>query len=73
VNAPFATVIAGSELVYEVQLLRLSRRGPDELTKVWQTHGEDCHCPLYINGCVAACHQYVRNNVACMLFESLSE
>lgn len=31
VLAPYAVVPPGSTLVYEVQLLRLSRRGPDEL------------------------------------------
>lgn len=33
VLAPFALVPPGSALLYEVELLRLSARGPDELTK----------------------------------------
>lgn len=36
VLAPYAIVPGGSTLEYEVQLLRLSSRGPDELTQVSQ-------------------------------------
>lgn len=32
--APYAAVPPGAELTYEVELLRLSARGPDELTLV---------------------------------------
>jgi hypothetical protein len=31
--APYAIVPPGSTLVYEVELLRLSTKGPDELTR----------------------------------------
>ena len=34
VGAPFAAVPPGSMLKYDVELIRLSMRGPDELTKV---------------------------------------
>lgn len=34
VGAPYAIVPAGSTLVYEVELLRLSATGPDQLTRV---------------------------------------
>lgn len=34
VLAPYSVVPAGSTLQYEVELIRLSNRGPDELTKV---------------------------------------
>ncbi|KAJ9508473.1 hypothetical protein QJQ45_012009 [Haematococcus lacustris] len=33
VNAPYATVPLGSSLQYEVELIRLSTRGPDDLTR----------------------------------------
>lgn len=42
VLAPYAVVPEGAALVYEVELIRLSARGPDELTKV-------CVC---VEGCV---------------------
>lgn len=38
--APYAVLPGGSTLQYEVELIRLSARGPDELTKVGCTEWE---------------------------------
>ncbi|KAJ9509905.1 hypothetical protein QJQ45_011498 [Haematococcus lacustris] len=46
VNAPYATVPLGSSLQYEVELIRLSTRGPDDLTRELYRQLRERHCSL---------------------------